>query len=180
MTSTETRPVVHQVRRLDVALPHPYDQAVRRYEELVPVVDTARFGRLTSWDAVLELAGSNAPHGFMIYWKADVTAMMAASPSGWKCAEYLMGNHVIAERMFRHDPAVMLHAPLRTVIYEDSRGQTRFAVDQPSTFFASYGDPAITEVGHHLDRLVAQLLDALGAAVPAELGELGELGDAGG
>jgi hypothetical protein len=169
MTTSGIRATEHPVRRLDVALPLPYDRAVRRYEELVPAADLARFGQLATWDAVLELAEINAPHGFMIYWRADVTAMMAGSPSGWKCVEYLMGNHTIAERMFRHDPAAMLHAPLRTVIYADTEGNTRFAVDQPSTLFASYGNPAIAEVSRELDRLIANLLTTLGAPVPGEL-----------
>ena len=33
---------------------------------------------------------------------------------------YMMGNNVIVERMFRHDPGVMLYAPLRTAIYQDA------------------------------------------------------------
>jgi hypothetical protein len=169
MTTSGIRATEHPVRRLDVALPLPYDRAVRRYEELVPTADLARFGQLATWDAVLELAEINAPHGFMIYWRSDVTAMMAGSPSGWKCVEYLMGNHTIAERMFRHDPAAMLHAPLRTVIYADTEGNTRFVVDQPSTLFGSYGNPTIAEVGRELDRLVANLLTRLGAPVPEEL-----------
>jgi uncharacterized protein (DUF302 family) len=169
MITSGIRATEHPVRRLDVPLPLPYDRAVRRYEQLVPAADLARFGQLATWDAVLELAEINAPHGFMIYWRADVTAMMAGSPSGWKCIEYLMGNHTIAERMFRHDPAAMLHAPLRTVIYADTEGNTRFAVDQPSTLFGSYGNPTITEVGRELDRLVANLLTTLGAPVPEEL-----------
>jgi uncharacterized protein (DUF302 family) len=71
--------------------------------------------------------------------------------------------------LFRHDRAAMLHAPLRTVIYADTEGDTRFAVDQPSTLFASYDNPAIVEVGRELDRLVANLLTNLGAQVPEEL-----------
>ena len=35
-----------------------------------------------------------------------------------------MGNHTIAEQMYRHDPAVMLYVPLRTVIYAGPRGTT--------------------------------------------------------
>jgi len=50
----------------------------------------------------------------MRYYRSELTAVMAGSPSLWKATQYLMGNHTIAERMFRHDPAVMLHAPLRT------------------------------------------------------------------
>lgn len=111
MTTFDNHSVEHLTRRLDVALPLPYERAVQRYEELVPPVDRARFGQLADWDAVRAFAEINAPHGFMIYWSIDITAIMAGSPSGWKCTEYLMGNHVIAERMFRHDPSAVLHAP---------------------------------------------------------------------
>lgn len=169
MTTSYIRATEHPARRLDVPLPLPYDQAVRRYEELVPAADMARFGQLATWDAVLEQAEINAPHGFMIYWRTDVTAIMAGSTSGWKCTEYLMGNHTIAERMFRHDPAAMLYAPLRTLIYADPDGNTRFTVDQPSTLFDSFDNPAIAEVGRELDRLIADLLTTLGAPVPKEL-----------
>ncbi|WP_164835800.1 DUF302 domain-containing protein [Actinacidiphila soli] len=167
--STVPRTIQHTSRRLLVPLPMQYDKAVKAYEQLVPRVDAARFAQLATWDAVLELADINAPLGFMIYWRADVTATMAGSPSGWKSTEYLMGNHTTAERMHRHDPSAMLHAPLRTVIYADADGDTYFAIDQPSALFSSYDNPAITEVGLHLDSLVAGLLTELDAPVPAEL-----------
>jgi hypothetical protein len=38
---------------------------------------------------------------------------MASSPSFWQATQYLIGNHTIAERMFRHKPSVMPPAPLR-------------------------------------------------------------------
>jgi hypothetical protein len=94
---------------------------------------------------------------------------MAGSGSDWKCTAYLMGNQVIAERMFRHDPVAMLYAPLRVVIHEDRTGITRFELDQPSALFASRGNPEITAVGRELDGYVAALLAALGANVPAAL-----------
>lgn len=166
MTTSGIRATEHPVRRLDVALPLPYDRAVRRYEELVPAADLARFGQLATWDAVLELAEINAPHGFMIYWRADVTAMMAGSPSGWKCTEYLMGNHTIAERMFRHNPTAMLYAPLRTVISQAPGGPTLFSTEQPSRQFSSLGNPDIAAVGIELDHKLAGLLDALHLPVP--------------
>jgi len=168
-----TKPIVidHEVRRLIVPLPLPYDKAVRRYEQLVPMADAPRFRQLATWDAVLELAEISAPHGFMIYWRSDVTAIMARSKSEWKCTEYLMGNHTIAERMFRHEPSVMLHAPLRTLIYADRDGDTQFAVDQPSTLFSSYDIPAASQVGRYLDEQLAGLLAAMGAPVPGELKE---------
>jgi hypothetical protein len=167
--STIPRTIEHTSHRLLVPLPMPYDKAVKAYEQLVPLVDVARFAQLATWDAVLELADINAPLGFMIYWRVDVTASMAGSRSEWKTTEYLMGNHTIAERMYHHDPSAMLHAPLRTVIYADVDGDTYFAIDQPSALFSSYDNPAIAEVGLYLDSLVAGLLTELGAPVPAEL-----------
>ena len=41
---------------------------------------------------------------------------------------YMMGNNVIVERMFRHDPGVMLYAPLRTPIYQDANGRAHLRV----------------------------------------------------
>ena len=165
--------ITYPSTRFTIPLPDPYEVAVWRYEELVPPVDLARFRQLGTWDGVVELAEINAPHGFMIYWKTDVTASWRVPRRGWKSTEYLMGNHVIAERMFRHDAGVMLHAPLRTEIYADPDGGTQFIIDRPSAHFASYGNPAITEVGAELDNLVAGLLGALGAPVPRELRDRG-------
>jgi hypothetical protein len=160
---------IHTVRRLAVRLGQPYADAVRRFEELVPVVDAERFFQLDSWDAVVELAAREAPLGFMRYWNADVPAFMAGSGATWDCAEYLMGNHVIAERMYRHDPSVMLHAPLRVVIRASESGEAVFVVDQPSTLFGSYGSAEIASVGRELDEKVAGVLAALGAEPPMVL-----------
>jgi hypothetical protein len=78
------------------------------------------------------------------------------------CTAYLMGQRAIPEKAYLHDPAVMLYAPLRTLIYIDSADRTRLAVDQPSTVYASFADPVTTELGRDLDRQLAELLDSLG------------------
>src|SRR4029077_3919764 len=167
--TTNTIAIDPPSRRLVVVLPAPYDEAREQYETLVPEVDFARFFQMASWQATLELAEINAPHGFMRYYRGDVTATMAGSTSLWKATQYLMGNHTIAERMFRHEPSVMLHAPLRTLIYADPQGDTKLAVDQPSLLFDSYARPEIATVGRELDALLAQLIAVLGGAVPAQL-----------
>src|ERR1700685_4220304 len=101
MTLPEPAVITYPSTRFAVPLPDPYEVAVRRYEELVPPVDLARFSQLGTWEAVVELAEINAPLGFMIYWKTDVTAIMAVSPSGGERTEEPMGNHVTARRGFR-------------------------------------------------------------------------------
>ncbi|MGW4823328.1 DUF302 domain-containing protein [Streptomyces sp. NPDC004227] len=167
--TTDIAVIDHPARRLVVALPHPYDAAREYYEALVPEIDLHRFFQMASWQATLELAEINAPHGFMRYYRTDITAAMAGSPSSWKATQYLMGNHTIAERMFRHDPSVMLHAPLRTLLYADPDGDTKLAVDQPSLLFASYGNPRIADVGRELDTLLARLITLLGGDAPPHL-----------
>ncbi|MGW7426724.1 DUF302 domain-containing protein [Streptomyces sp. NPDC054813] len=167
--TTRTGVVDHAARRLIVGLPTPYDAAREYYEALVPEIDLGRFHGMTSWQATLELAGTNAPHAFMRYYRSDITAVMTGSVSDWKATQYLMGNHTIAERMYRYDPSVMLHAPLRTLLYNDPDGDTKLAVDQPSLLFASYGDPRITDVGRELDAHLAELVRLLGGKVPPQL-----------
>jgi hypothetical protein len=92
--TVNTTAIDHADRRLVVALPRPYDEAREHYETLVPHVDSARFSQMGSWQATQELAEINAPHGFMIYYRSDITAAMAGSQSFWKATQYLMGNHV--------------------------------------------------------------------------------------
>lgn len=160
-------------RRLAVPLHRPYDAAVARFEELIPAFDDERFRSITSWGQAEALAEQRAPMGFMRYWTSDVSGLIIRDPA-WKCTEYLMGNHVIAERMYRYDPSVMLYAPLRVVIQADEADDAIFVIDQPSAFFDSFGRPEIAAVGRSLDARVAAVLTALGAEPPAVLRYEGE------
>jgi Domain of unknown function DUF302 len=161
--------VAHTAVRMTVALNQPLSQAVARFEELVPAVDTDAFRRSRSWAETIRLASTNGPLGLMRFWKLDYAAILAGSGTPGRSFGYLIGNQTIAEQMIRHEPEVVLYAPLRAAIYEGSDGGAFFVIDQPSALFGSFGNTDITEVGRHLDALVATLLDALGAVVPAEL-----------
>jgi hypothetical protein len=168
-----TDTISHQVNRLVIDVAGPFEAFRRRYEQAAPPLDPeqilALVGRQAPWDDVLAVAEETAPHGFLIYWSSDVTPLMALAGDEGRCVQYLMGNHTIAERMYRHDPAAMLYAPLRTAICLGADGQTKFVVDQPSTVFSSFGIPEITAVGAELDRMLAALLTALDAPVPPVL-----------
>jgi hypothetical protein len=171
-TGPPTEEVTFAVRRLTVAL-QDFDDFQRRYEELVPPLPvdemTAFKQRNAPWPEMLDLIAARAPLGFLIYDRNDVHPVMALAGDGARCVAYLMGNHTIAERMFRHDPRAMLYAPLRTLIWEDEATAGWFTVDQPSTQFASFGIPEVTAVGQELDHKLATLLDALGVDVPPAL-----------
>ena len=158
----------YSANRFNVRIP-----AVRefqaRYEAIVPDLPRPEIFELIAhgepWSKMESLVDTVAPFGFMIFYRNDVTPAMTAAGNSAECVAYLMGNHVIAERMFRHDPRAMLYAPLRTLIWEDSSGDAWFTVDQPSSLFGSIGSELL-EVGRELDRKLGSLLEALGAPIP--------------
>ena len=125
----------YTVQRLNVAVPsvRGFQAAYERAVPDVPVDEV--FTLVTSgapWAQMLELFEMRAPWGFLIYFRNDVHPVMQIAGDSADCIAYLMGNHTIAERMFRFDPRTMLYAPLRTVIWEDPSRQAWFTVDQPS------------------------------------------------
>jgi uncharacterized protein (DUF302 family) len=164
----------HQVTRLVFDTGQPYQEFRARYEQAVPELDAARLAgfaeRGAPWQEVVADADASAPHGFFIFWRLETTPVMTLAGDPALCTTYLMGNHVIAEQMYRHDPSVMLYVPLRTVIYVDDGSRTRFAIDQPSTVLASFGSPSISEVGIELDRKLGALLEALDVRAGGGLG----------
>ncbi len=159
----------HSVTRLVFDVDVPFDEFRARYEEAVPAFNPACLGEFGTWEAVLERTPELAPNGFLRYGTVDVGPVMSLAGHTSRCVTYLMGNHTVAETMFRHDPGVMLYAPLRTVLYEDRDGGTHFAIDQPSTRFASFEQPDIAATGRQLDRRLAELLAVLDLPVPETL-----------
>lgn len=165
--------VQHHARRITIQVDASFDEFRSRYEKAVPVFQRERFAGLVEeqagWQDVLEATAGNAPHEFIIYWSYDFTALMRLAGDRGRCVEYLMGNHAIAQRMYRYNPAILLYAPLRTAIFEDADETTWFTLDQPSSRFGSFSTPQITKVGLELDHKVAALLEHLGTRVPREL-----------
>jgi hypothetical protein len=167
--------ISHHVDRLTIQIDDSFDGFRKRYEQAVPVFQSERFASLiekgVDWQTVLDATAENAPHDFILYWSHDFTSLMRLAGDRGCCVEYLMGNHTIAQRMYRYNPAILLYAPLRTAIVEDLDQATWFIVDQPSTRFGSFNTPQITKVGCELDHKLAALLEHLDAPVPAALTE---------
>lgn len=147
------------------------DELKAKYEAAVPSVPAeavaALVARGAGWDEMVALVGTAAPFDFVRYHQIEAGALMTLAGHTAPCTVYLMGNHVIAERMFRHEPAVMLYAPLRVVIGAGSDRRAWLTFDQPSDQVASFGTANVTAVGYELDRKLAALLDHLGLDVPA-------------
>jgi hypothetical protein len=172
-TSTSINGVSRTVNRWTIEIDSTPEDFRGRYELAVPSLPVAEVQALAlrhaPWQEMLDLLAKTAPWGFVIYNVIDADPIMRLAGDPAYCVSYLMGNHTIAERMFRYEPAILLYAPLRTAIWGDARGPAHFTFDQPSDQFGSFGIPQVTAVGVELDRKLAALLDHLGAAVPDAL-----------
>lgn len=167
-----TTTIAHLVNRIDIETDATFDELRDSYETLVPTINFAELTELIeSGDLarVQQYTAAHAPHSFVNFWTFDPTPMMRLVGHRTRAITYMMGNNVIVETMFRHDPGVMLYAPLRTVIYQDTAGLVHFGIDQPSSKFAAFGDARIAEVGVQLDAKVAALLRLMDMQVPEEL-----------
>jgi hypothetical protein len=171
--SETIRCVAHSVNRFTIeiaATPRGISSEIRACGSLVPIAEVRSLAaRHAPWQEMLDLMARVAPLGFVIYHSIDADPIMPLAGDRAFCVSYLMGNHTIAERMFRYEPAVLLYAPLRTAIWGEPEGPAHFTFDQPSSQFASFGHPEITSVGFELDRKMATLLDNLHVPVPDAL-----------
>ena len=164
----------HSMTRVDVSTGMPFDEFRRAFEKAAPPFDFEATYRVIaqggSWDDVRAAAAANAPNGLMVYWTIDAMPLVGVAGHRTKAVEYLLGNHVIAESMFGHNPRALLYAPLRVLIASDSADNAVFSIDRPSTAFGSLGADAITAVGRDLDRKVAALLRVTGVDADAAFG----------
>lgn len=162
----------YQARRLTIPVDAPFEDFRQRYEAAVPALDMAGLAamveRKAAWSEVIESAKRQAPYEFFRFWGLDGQPVMSLAGPTAQCVEYLMGNHTIAERMFRYDPTVLTYVPLHLSIADDGSGTT-FSIDQPSRTLGSYRRPEITSVGVELDHKLARLLQALDVPVPPVL-----------
>ena len=167
-----TTAIPHVVNRLVIDTDDTFDDLRQRFESLVPAIDFAELTtQIESGDVarVQRYTAEHAPHSFVTFWTFDPTPMMQLAGHATRAITFMMGDNVIAETMYRHHPGVMLYAPLRTEIYEDTEGVVHLSIDQPSTTFASFDDPRIAGVGAQLDVKLAGLLRLLGLSIPVEL-----------
>jgi uncharacterized protein (DUF302 family) len=159
----------HLMTRVDITTGMAFDEFVAALEKAAPPVDLEVTQRIAAdggdWDEVRRAVAQNAPNDLMIYAKIDAAPLFGVAGHQVRAVEYLIGNHVIAETMFRHNPKALLYAPLRMLVYSDADGNAVFTMDQPSSAFGSLGISEVTEVGEGLDGKVVNLLRVVGVDV---------------
>lgn len=174
MTRTPGSSIVrYSVSRMTVEVGSTPAEFRARYEAAVPLVPAEQVAALVRqqapWPDMLRLIDAAAPHGFLLYHAIDVSPVVRLAGDRESAVTYLMGNHTIMERMFRHEPAVVLYAPLHAVIWGDPDGTGYFTFDKPSDQLASFASPQVTAVGNELDHKMAALLEHLRVSVPDTL-----------
>jgi hypothetical protein len=156
----------HGMTRIDIDTGIPFAQFVAALEKAAPPVDQTALERIVKaggdWDDVRAAAAENAPNDLMVYAKIDANVFFGVAGHRTQAIEYLVGNHVIAETMFRHNAKALLYAPLRMLIYSDADGDAVFTMDQPGPAFGSLGIAEVAAVGEDLDRKVVNLLRVAG------------------
>ena len=164
MADFRTEP--HTMTRVDINTGMPFAAFVTAFEDAAPAFDPEPMQHIVdtggTWDDVRAAVAENAPNELMRYAQINGMPLLRVAGHSTQANEYLVGNHVIAESMFRHDPKALLYAPLRMLVYSDADGNAVFTMDKPSAAFGSLGIAEVTAVGEGLDRKVVNLLRIVG------------------
>jgi hypothetical protein len=173
--STDQMTTTYVVRRFTIPTGMVQSEFRSLFEDAVPRLPRDQVleleARGASWGEMVDLIEEAAPWGFLIYWTNDVDRLVRLAGDSSSAVAYLMGNHILMERMFRSEPSVVMYAPLHVAICSRSDGQAYFTIDKPSDQFGSFADPRVTDVGLDLDAKLAALLEHLHLRVPATLQE---------
>ncbi|WP_372698418.1 hypothetical protein [Arthrobacter sp. JSM 101049] len=163
----------HAVRRITVTTARPFEALRRDFEATVPALDLGALERQASrgatWGELERSAGYGAAYDLCRFWTHDPSALLHLAGNDAPSRTYLIGNLAMAARLFRIEPGTALHAPLRIELHVDRKGATVLSFDQPGSQLAGYGLNKATQAGYELDRLLGDLLEALGLPRPAAL-----------
>jgi hypothetical protein len=152
--------------RVDVALRGTFEQAEATFEKNVPQADIAEFTRLAQARASASEIEGAVKHmqgdlEFMTFAKIPQGSLTSLLGTPKKLSVYLVGNPVLAHRMFERHRGAGLYAPLRVSLYEDQIGVVHFTYDRPSSLLGSFGDAEIKVVAQVLDDKLAILATRL-------------------
>jgi hypothetical protein len=174
--SIEPATVTYVAHRMTIPTGMPQSEFRSRFEDAVPPLPLDQVRELerrgAPWAEMVDLVERTAPWGFLIYWANDVDRVVRLAGDSSSAVAYLMGNHVIMERMFRFEPSVVMYAPLHPVIWSRCDGQAFFTIDRPSDQFGSFVDWRVSAVGYEFDAKLTALLEHLHLKVPDTLGRV--------
>lgn len=152
--------------RVDVSLKRSFEQAEALLDENVPPADVPALVRLAeSRASASEMEGAvqrmQGDLDFMTFAKIPQGTVTSVLGTSKKITVYLVGNPVIANRMFERNRAVGLYAPLRVALYEDKDGIAHFTYDRPSSLLRSFEDQEVDGIARRLDDKLTKLAERL-------------------
>ena len=141
----------------------PFEQVVEAIEARVGRANHFGFKKLIDAkasyaeveSAVSSMVGSS---DFMIfaYFESGQVLSLCGKPKQAKL--YIIGNPLIANQMYEHNPAVGLYVPLRLFVYNDYNSKTHISYDQPSSLMSQFEDQNILKVAQMLDTKLEKLV----------------------
>ena len=153
-----------EVERFDYPSSKTFEQVIAALEQQVPRADLPKLSQLVVLQApageiektVQAMVGDL---GFMHFAKLDQGPLVSLLGKRKRLTVYLLGNPVLANRMFEHRPDVGLYAPLRASVYEDDRGVAHLKYDRPLTLLQQFNQEDVTAVARMLDERMAKLAE---------------------
>jgi uncharacterized protein (DUF302 family) len=146
-----------RIEHVQITSAKTFAQVRAALEAQVPQLDPAIITALNAGDiSGAEKLAHGAP--LFIFLKRNHGALLRAQGGARNTIQYDIGNPLTASRITKHELAAALYAPIRVVLYENSKGTATFEYDRPSTLFGQFGDAAVDRVAHDLDQELEQAL----------------------
>jgi len=169
----EERAIDYPATRVELVSNARFEALTAAFEQAVPeLTDAAALRRVAEdgdWAAFTRGLAWESATGFVRVWDARPGELFRLAGSGTPSAVWLIVNHAIAARLFRHDPATILYSPLRIEAHAAPQAGTVLTFEVPSARFAGFGINKITQAGAELDRALGDLVEDLGLPRPAAL-----------
>ncbi len=150
-------------QRIEATSTKTFQDTIAAFEQRVPIADFSAFDRLVAAGAnTQEIQGvvnsTVGDLGFLILAKLDQGPLVSLMGKDKKMTVYLIGNPILANRMYEKNPAIGVYAPLRVLVYEGNDGKTRVTYDLPSALLGQFEDNDVTFVAHMLDEKMSSLI----------------------
>jgi hypothetical protein len=161
----EVRPF--EGRRITLRTRTPFGHVVARLEATFPLVDLKQIELLVAAGdgaALRAFLERSAPGiSFNVFLSLDQGGAMSLLGTPLKSRFYLVGNALIAQRMFALEPAAGLSAPVRIVVSEAADGFTHIDYNEPTSIFGQFPSLRESPVPPMLDEKLREALTAIAA-----------------
>jgi hypothetical protein len=168
----------YQAKRVRLVASVRFETLVNAFEHAVPELTDAdalaRLAETGDWSAFVRQLTWESPSGFVRVWSSRPGELMGRAGSAVQSVVWLIVNHGIGARLFRHDPGAMLYSPLRIEAHAaapeaPAASDTVISFDVPSMQLRGFGVNKITQAGAELDRALGDLFEYVGLSRPAAL-----------